>query len=129
MPNVGKPSKGCQPCRKRKVKVRADAKGSQAKELTLGYAKLDPTSASGPVEQHVNDVESGSNLCTDADTVALRPQDPAGSTYPTPESMVAMEILPSIDEHALGFFISNHVSPPALVPRGQYECTEGAHLR
>lgn len=85
------------------------------------YAKLHPTSASGSGQQssNVNDVKSGSTLCTDAGTVALRRYS-AGSRYPTPESM-AMEISPSIDDQALGFFISNHVSLPALVPRGQYE--------
>ena len=85
------------------------------------YAKLHPTSTSGSGQQSssVNDVKSGSTLCTDAGTVALRRLS-AGSRYPTPESM-AMEISPSIDDQALGFFISNHVSLPALVPRGQYE--------
>lgn len=46
---------------------------------------------------------------------------PAPTTrYPTPESMT-MEITPSIEDQAMGFFISNHVSQPTLVPRGQYE--------
>lgn len=42
------------------------------------------------------------------------------SRYPTPESMTR-EITPSIEDQAMGFFISNHVSQPTLVPRGQYE--------
>lgn len=40
--------------------------------------------------------------------------------YPSPESMT-MEITPSIEDQAFGFFISNHVSMPTQVPRGQYE--------
>jgi hypothetical protein len=86
------------------------------------YAKLNLTAASGPGEQlslNVDDVESGSKPCTDADTVALRCEVSAGLRYPTPESMT-MGISPSIDEQALGFFISNHVSLPAFFPRGQY---------
>ncbi|KAF1846029.1 uncharacterized protein K460DRAFT_338880 [Cucurbitaria berberidis CBS 394.84] len=42
------------------------------------------------------------------------------SRYSTPESMT-MEILPSIEEQAQGFFISNYVAQPSIVPRGQYE--------
>ncbi|KAF1929603.1 uncharacterized protein M421DRAFT_60386 [Didymella exigua CBS 183.55] len=42
------------------------------------------------------------------------------SRYPTPESMTR-EMTPSIEDQAMGFFISNHVSQPGLVPRGQYE--------
>jgi hypothetical protein len=40
--------------------------------------------------------------------------------YPTPESMV-MEIAPSIEDHALGFFVGNYVAQPTFVPRGQFE--------
>lgn len=40
--------------------------------------------------------------------------------YPTPESMVR-EVVPSIEDQALGFFIGNYVSRPKFVPRGQFE--------
>lgn len=40
--------------------------------------------------------------------------------YPTPESMV-LEIAPSIEDHALGFFVGNYVAQPTFVPRGQFE--------
>ncbi|OAL49281.1 hypothetical protein IQ07DRAFT_512484 [Pyrenochaeta sp. DS3sAY3a] len=42
------------------------------------------------------------------------------SRYPTPESMTR-EIVPSIEEQAQGFFISNYVAHPSMVPRGQFE--------
>lgn len=56
---------------------------------------------------------------TDSETQLLKPPV-SFSRYPTPESMTR-EITPSIEDQAIGFFISNHVSQPALVPRGQYE--------
>lgn len=56
---------------------------------------------------------------TDAETQLSIPVSSI-SRYPTPESMTR-EITPSIEDQAMGFFISNHVSQPALVPRGQYE--------
>jgi hypothetical protein len=40
--------------------------------------------------------------------------------YPTPESMTR-EIVPSIEDQALGFFIGNYVAQPTFVPRGQFE--------
>ncbi|CAO2649174.1 Nn.00g101230.m01.CDS01 [Neocucurbitaria sp. VM-36] len=40
--------------------------------------------------------------------------------YSTPETFV-VEIAPSIEEQAQGFFISNYVAQPAIVPRGQFE--------
>jgi hypothetical protein len=40
--------------------------------------------------------------------------------YPTPESMTR-EIVPSIEDQALGFFIGNYVAQPTIVPRGQFE--------
>jgi hypothetical protein len=40
--------------------------------------------------------------------------------YPTPESLTR-EIVPSIEDQALGFFIGNYVARPSLVPRGQFE--------
>jgi hypothetical protein len=42
------------------------------------------------------------------------------SRYPTPESMVR-EVAPSIEDHALGYFIGNYVGKPTIVPRGQFE--------
>jgi hypothetical protein len=44
----------------------------------------------------------------------------AYSRYPTPESMTR-EIVPSIEDQALGFFIGNYVAQPTFVPRGQFE--------
>jgi hypothetical protein len=40
--------------------------------------------------------------------------------YPTPESMTR-DIVPSIEDQALGFFIGNYVAQPTFVPRGQFE--------
>lgn len=40
--------------------------------------------------------------------------------YPTPESMT-LEIIPSIEDQAQGFFIANYVAEPSIVPRGQFE--------
>jgi hypothetical protein len=40
--------------------------------------------------------------------------------YPTPESMTR-EMVPSIEDQALGFFIGNYIAQPSLVPRGQFE--------
>jgi hypothetical protein len=40
--------------------------------------------------------------------------------YPTPESMTR-EVVPSIEDQALGFFIGNYVAQPSFVPRGQFE--------
>jgi len=40
--------------------------------------------------------------------------------YHTPESMTR-EIVPSIEDQALGFFIGNYVAQPTFVPRGQFE--------
>jgi hypothetical protein len=40
--------------------------------------------------------------------------------YPTPES-IAWEVVPSIEDQALGFFIGNYVAQPAFVPRGHFE--------
>lgn len=40
--------------------------------------------------------------------------------YPTPESIVR-EIIPSIEDQALGFFVGNYVARPTIVPRGQFE--------
>ena len=57
---------------------------------------------------------------TDAGTFGLEPYVPSASRYPTPESMTR-EITPSIEDQAMGFFISNHVSYPTVVPKGQYE--------
>lgn len=57
---------------------------------------------------------------TDSQTYCLGPPASLVSRYPTAESMTR-EITPSIEDQALGFFISNHASQPALVPRGQYE--------
>ncbi|KAF1920230.1 hypothetical protein BDU57DRAFT_525360 [Ampelomyces quisqualis] len=42
------------------------------------------------------------------------------SRYPTPES-ITREIVPSIEDQALGFFIGNYVAEPTFVPRGQFE--------
>jgi hypothetical protein len=59
-------------------------------------------------------------IWTDTEAQLLMPSVSSISRYPTPESMTR-EITPSIEDQAMGFFISNHVSQPALVPRGQYE--------
>jgi hypothetical protein len=40
--------------------------------------------------------------------------------YPTPESMTR-ELVPSIEDQALGFFLGNYVGKPTIVPRGQFE--------
>ncbi|KAF2034618.1 hypothetical protein EK21DRAFT_56255 [Setomelanomma holmii] len=40
--------------------------------------------------------------------------------YPTPESMTR-EIVPSIQDQALGFFAGNYVAQPTIVPRGHFE--------
>lgn len=40
--------------------------------------------------------------------------------YPSPESMI-LEITPSIEDQAQGFFIANYVAQPTIVPRGQFE--------
>jgi hypothetical protein len=42
------------------------------------------------------------------------------SQSPTVKGMVK-EIVPPIEDQAIGFFISNHVSQPTIVPRGQFE--------
>lgn len=42
------------------------------------------------------------------------------SRYPTPESMMSY-FVPSIEDQAQGFFMSNYVSLPSIVPRGQFE--------
>lgn len=40
--------------------------------------------------------------------------------YPSPESL-SRQIVPSIEDQALGFFIGNYVAQPTIVPRGQFE--------
>lgn len=40
--------------------------------------------------------------------------------YPSPES-IASPLIPSIEDQAQGFFISNYISQPSIVPRGQFE--------
>jgi hypothetical protein len=42
------------------------------------------------------------------------------SRYSTPESMPT-ELMPSIEDQAVGFFIANYVAQPAIIPRGQFE--------
>lgn len=79
--------------------------GSDSREQQLSHASSSQTS---PV------------TWTDAEIEPLTPRVLSISRYPTPESMTR-EITPSIEDQAMGFFISNHVSQPALVPRGQYE--------
>ncbi|KAF9692254.1 hypothetical protein EKO04_009373 [Ascochyta lentis] len=59
-------------------------------------------------------------IWVDASFHSSRPHSASETRYPTPESMTR-EIVPSIEDQAMGFFISNHVSKPTLVPRGQYE--------
>lgn len=60
------------------------------------------------------------NIYMDTDSQSLGHIDSQASRYPTPDSMIR-EITPSIEDQALGLFISSYVSQPALVPRGQYE--------
>ncbi|KAF3005761.1 hypothetical protein E8E13_007015 [Curvularia kusanoi] len=80
-----------------------------------------PSTGSRKRGSDVGVARSGVEVCSYGDSVGVRvPGSAAASRYPTPESM-AKEMLPSIDDQALGFFISNYVNPPALVPRGQYE--------
>ncbi|KAJ4337340.1 hypothetical protein N0V95_008352 [Ascochyta clinopodiicola] len=69
---------------------------------------------------HESSSEFAPIVWTDAGSHSLRPHSASATRYPTPESM-AREIVPSIEDQAMGFFISNHVSQPTLVPRGQYE--------
>ena len=64
--------------------------------------------------------EASPMVHTDGGSSALEPYFPSTSRYPTPESMTR-EITPSIEDQAMGFFISNHVSHPTIVPKGQYE--------
>jgi hypothetical protein len=64
--------------------------------------------------------QSGSQGDSSPETSRSRSQLARRTRYPTPESMVT-EIVPSIEEQAIGFFISNHVSQPTIIPRGQYE--------
>ncbi|KAH9867264.1 hypothetical protein IAQ61_007856 [Plenodomus lingam] len=40
--------------------------------------------------------------------------------YPTPKSM-RRELVPPMEQQALGFFIANYVAQPGLIPRGQFE--------
>ncbi|KAH9860811.1 hypothetical protein J1614_012144 [Plenodomus biglobosus] len=42
------------------------------------------------------------------------------SRYPTPVSM-KRDLVPSVEQLALGFFIANYVAQPGLIPRGQFE--------
>ncbi|KAF2630814.1 hypothetical protein BU25DRAFT_334528 [Macroventuria anomochaeta] len=97
-----------------------------AKKAEKRYEALalqNPQTSSGSRERQLSDVggSKGSPIIwTDTDTHSLRPYFPSASRYPTPESMT-MEITSSVEDQAVGFFISNHVSQPTLIPRGQYE--------
>ncbi|KAH7069490.1 hypothetical protein FB567DRAFT_456611 [Paraphoma chrysanthemicola] len=148
MPNVGRPSKGCQNCRARKIKCdqkrpscsqckRAgrDCQGYRdplsmmfknesevvAKKAEKRYEKLakqKPPSKKDPPTPTTD----CSKWSLDQDRLMSQ-----GSThvapytrYPTPESMTR-EIVPSIQDHAVGFFIGNYVAQPQIIPRGQFE--------
>ena len=63
---------------------------------------------------------SSPSIHTETNSRALTHCFEAAASYFTSECMIG-GITPSIEEQAMGFFISNYVSQPALVPRGQYE--------
>lgn len=93
----------------------------KAKKKYQALAMQSPLSGSERKTSETDGSEASSfNLYLRAECQSSRPVGSQISRYPTPESMVR-EITPSIDDQAMGFFISNHVSQPTLVPRGQYE--------
>ncbi|KAJ4984497.1 hypothetical protein SVAN01_10049 [Stagonosporopsis vannaccii] len=67
-----------------------------------------------------NGSKASFNLHAEANAQSLEPIDPRTSTWPTAGSVVR-EITPSIEDQAMGLFISSHVSQPAPIARGQYE--------
>ncbi|KAL6709790.1 hypothetical protein ACN47E_001219 [Coniothyrium glycines] len=77
---------------------------TQQEPLTLDFTGDDTIS-------HVNDW-----VFTNASIVPVTGR----SRYPTPESLTT-ELIPSIEQQAVGFFISNFVAKPSVIPRGQFE--------
>ncbi|KAH7402137.1 hypothetical protein DE146DRAFT_456302 [Phaeosphaeria sp. MPI-PUGE-AT-0046c] len=152
MPNVGRPSKGCQSCRSRKVKcdqkrpscsqcIRASrecfgyrdalsmmfknesdvvAKKAEKRYQVLARRKGGSPATRGmpitpdPTSPEVWDLDG--DWLSNAKTTHLVPFTQCS----TPESMVR-EVMPSVEDQALGFFIGNYVSRPKFVPRGQFE--------
>ncbi|KAH7072644.1 hypothetical protein BKA63DRAFT_47785 [Paraphoma chrysanthemicola] len=148
MPNVGRPSKGCQNCRARKIKCdqkrpscsqcrragRAchgyrDALSMMfknesevvAKKAEKRYEKLAKQKPASKKDPRTPTTDS-SEWPFDQDwlTSQVGTHVVPYTRYPTPESMTR-EIVPSIEDQALGFFIGNYVALPLIVPRGQFE--------
>lgn len=95
----------------------------KAKKRYEALARQTPLSSSDPQERQLSRTSSSQEstvIWTDVEAHLLVPPVSSILGYPTPESMTR-EITPSIEDQAMGFFISNHVSQPGLVPRGQYE--------
>lgn len=97
------------------------AKKAEKRYEVLALQK--PQSSSELRERQVSEASSSDLspiIWSDVQPRDVKAQFASTPGYPTPESMT-MEIVPSIEDQAMGFFISNHVSQPTLVPRGQYE--------
>ncbi|KAH4217285.1 hypothetical protein HBH98_029380 [Parastagonospora nodorum] len=151
MPNVGRPSKGCKHCRDRKVKCDQKRPSCsqciRAGKVCFGYR--DPLSmmfknesdvVAKKAEKRYEVLAKQNAPPSSTKKEPLLPERTTseawesnfgwlhqnGSThvvytrYPTPESMIR-EIVPSIEDQALGFFIGNYVAQPTFVPRGQFE--------
>lgn len=73
-----------------------------------------------PIGSQTSEASSYHDYWADSESYSLRGSPRTVTRYLTPESMTR-EITPSIEDQAFAFFISNHVSVPTRVPRGQYE--------
>lgn len=94
--------------------------GKKANKRYEALAKDKSRSRSGSEGKASGSVLSPESFTEADNMLGLWSPRSGASRYATPESMTKV-VLPSIEDQALGFFIANHVSLPALVPRGQYE--------
>ncbi|KAF2740494.1 hypothetical protein EJ04DRAFT_455658 [Polyplosphaeria fusca] len=131
MPNVGRPSGGCKPCRDRKVKCDQERPSCtqciRTRRQCHGYR--DPISM---MFRNENDVVvrkaemKYKELAKAKTPKALFSQDSSSSSSssseetPSPESSM-WTLVPPLEDQAIGFFFANYVMTPKLVPRGELD--------
>ncbi|KAF2175423.1 hypothetical protein K469DRAFT_610743 [Zopfia rhizophila CBS 207.26] len=150
MPNVGKPSKGCLNCRERKVKcdqkrpscsqclrIQKQCHGYRdplnmmfknesdivARKARIRYQELSRARMPKLPSRHrsqPSDPESTSSSSRPSTWEFSNQQILKRSSLSNLEELT-WELIPSIEDQAIGFFFSNYVIPPTIVPRGQFD--------
>ncbi|KAF2474639.1 uncharacterized protein BDR25DRAFT_167916, partial [Lindgomyces ingoldianus] len=151
MPNVGKPSKGCKNCRGRKVKcdqkrpscgqclrIGKECHGYRdplqmmfknesdvvARKANMRYQEL--SKGKSPISSrwkrsHTSDNDSTSSGASPASSTTSNHQFALRTGPSAHKKSMTRELMPPLEDQAVGFFFSNYVLTPTLVPRGQFD--------